>query len=406
MAGVCTAAILLLAVPLFTLEADARGGFGGHGGGFGGHGGFAGRGGMGFGGARSFGVARFGGAGVGARSFGVARFGGSSVRAHSFSVARFGGPRVGGRAFAGRSFAGRSLASPRGIATARFAGTGGRFTVASAHTLAGIRGAHWGGRGVFGNRAIANVAWRSQFASARFHGRFFGSRRAAEVCNDNAAQLTDWPIERISAVVEPTDAQRPALEELRAASAKAIDMLKAGCPKDLPSIPTGRLAAMESRLQVMLAAVQTVRPALERFYQSLSDEQKARFNAIAPAGEPDVAAKDQRDLTRFCDEKAPGVTDLPIDRIAQAVQPTPAQRAALDELRDASVKAAEGLKVNCPTYQTLTPTGRVEAMEKRLDATLAAVKTVKPALAKFYNSLSDEQKARFNSLRSPSKPVG
>src|SRR5262249_28054299 len=38
MAGVCTAAMLLLAVPLFTLEADARGGFGGHGGGFGGHG--------------------------------------------------------------------------------------------------------------------------------------------------------------------------------------------------------------------------------------------------------------------------------------------------------------------------------------------------------------------------------
>jgi hypothetical protein len=406
-------------------------------------------------------------------------------------VARFGGSNIGGRGFAGRSFAGRSLASPR-VATARLAGSGGRFTTASARTLAGsgLRAASLGGRGVFGNRAIANVAWRSQFASARFHGRFVGSRwwpwwrgglvvgwigplfwpyadydffdyvfwpyayddfwpyayddiyygiygnyadippgvgsaghrgtsssrraaradgserRAAEVCRDNAAQLTDWPIERISAVVEPTDAQRPALEELRAASAKAIDMLKSGCPKDLPSVPTGRLAAMESRLQVMLAAVQTVRPALERFYQSLNDEQKARFNAIAPANDADAAAKDQLDLTRFCDEKAPGVTDLPIDRIAQAVQPTPAQRAALDELKDAAVKAAEGLKLNCPTYQTLTPTGRVEAMEKRLDATLTAVKTVHPALAKFYNSLSDEQKARFNSLRSPSRPVG
>jgi hypothetical protein len=44
-------------------------------------------------------------------------------------------------------------------------------------------------------------------------------------------------------------------------------------------------------------------------------------------------------------------------------------------LKDASVNAAEGLKTNCPTYQTLTPTSRVEAMEKRLDATLAAVKT-------------------------------
>src|SRR5262250_1922627 len=72
MAGVCTVATLLLVVPLFTLEADARGGGGGHGGGFGGHGGgFAGRGG-GFVGSRSFGVARVGGVGVGARSFGVA----------------------------------------------------------------------------------------------------------------------------------------------------------------------------------------------------------------------------------------------------------------------------------------------------------------------------------------------
>ena len=116
--------------------------------------------------------------------------------------------------------------------------------------------------------------------------------------------------------------------------------------------------------------------------------------------------KDQRDLTKFCDERTPGVTDLPIDRIGQAVQPTPAQRAALDELKDASAKAAEGLKANCPSYQTLTPTGRVEAMEKRLEATLGAVSTVQPALAKFYDALSDEQKARFNSLRSASRPMG
>jgi hypothetical protein len=45
-------------------------------------------------------------------------------------------------------------------------------------------------------------------------------------------------------------------------------------------------------------------------------------------------------------------------------------------------------------------------MEKRLQATLAAVHTVQPALTKFYDSLSDEQKARFNSLRSASRPVG
>jgi LTXXQ motif family protein len=53
----------------------------------------------------------------------------------------------------------------------------------------------------------------------------------------------------------------------------------------------------------MLDHVQTVRPALERFYQSLSNEQKARFNAITPAGDPDAAGKDQRDFTKFCDDK-------------------------------------------------------------------------------------------------------
>jgi hypothetical protein len=176
--------------------------------------------------------------------------------------------------------------------------------------------------------------------------------------------------------VQATEAQRPALDALRTASAKAIDILKAGCPNDLPSTPTGRLAAMESRVQVMLQAVQTVRPPLEHFYQLLSDEQKARFNAIArearaPATTGATSPSSATSARR--------VTDLPIDRIARAVQPTPAQRAALDGLRDASVKAAEGLKANCPSYQALTPTGRIEAMEKRLEATHGAVITVQPA---------------------------
>jgi hypothetical protein len=163
---------------------------------------------------------------------------------------------------------------------------------------------------------------------------------------------------------------------------------------------------MEGRLQVMLQAVQTVRPVLDRFYQLLSDEQKARFNAIAPADGQAAVAEDQRDLTKLCSERAPGIADLPIDRIAQAVQPTAAQQGLLDELRQSSAKAAAGLKADCPTYQTLTPTGRVEAMEKRLEAIVVAVKAVQPALANFYKALTDEQKARFNTLGSPPRPQG
>jgi hypothetical protein len=197
--------------------------------------------------------------------------------------------------------------------------------------------------------------------------------------------------------VQPTEAQRPALDELRAASQKAMDLLKADCPNDLPSTPTGRLAAMEGRVKIMLQAVQMVRPPLERFYQLLSDEQKARLNAVSPGGKSNE--EDQRALTKFCRERAPAVTDLPFDRIAQATQPTSAQRSALDELKNVSAKSAEGLKANCPIYAAATPTGRIEAMEMRLEATHSALTTVQPALTKFYDGLSDEQKARFNSLR-------
>ena len=52
----------------------------------------------------------------------------------------------------------------------------------------------------------------------------------------------------------------------------------------------------------------------------------------------------------------------------------------------------------CPDVVPLTPVGRLEAMEKRLDAMVQAGKTVQPAMEEFYVSLSNEQKARFNTL--------
>ena len=56
------------------------------------------------------------------------------------------------------------------------------------------------------------------------------------------------------------------------------------------------------------------------------------------------------------------------------------------------------LKSDCPSYRALTPVVRLEAMEQRLDAMSRAVHTVQPALEKFYGSLGDEQKERFNRL--------
>jgi len=221
----------------------------------------------------------------------------------------------------------------------------------------------------------------------------------AQICSGAGAALIDWPIEQITQAVEPNDRQRGLLDELKNTTANAVEAMKSACPTDLPDTPTGRLAAMRARVEAMLQAVTQVRPALDRFYTSLSDEQKSRFNATqqtTPARGRASRTPRTPDLSQACgaDVAAP----VPIDRIRRAVDPSESQAAALEALNEATRKAAEDLKASCTGEANLTPPGRVAAMEQRLKAALQALDVVQPALDRFYGSLSDEQKARFNRL--------
>jgi ABC-type transporter MlaC component len=241
-----------------------------------------------------------------------------------------------------------------------------------------------------GIRAAYVATGRQQPSSG---GRAIGGN----ICSGQTAGVTDWQINQIAQAVEPDEAQRAALEELKTATAKALDILKAACPSELASTPTGRIEAMHARLSAMLEAVRTVRAPLAKFYDLLSDEQKARFNTLG-SGDDQNDPQARRDLTQACNERAAGIAGLPIERMERAVRPDEAQRTAFRDLQNAISEAGELLKSNCPTYKPLTPVVRLDAMEQRLDAMLRAVDTVQPALAKFYGSLSDEQKERFNQL--------
>jgi hypothetical protein len=66
--------------------------------------------------------------------------------------------------------------------------------------------------------------------------------------------------------------------------------------------------------------------------------------------------------------------------------------------KDAIAQAGALLKTDCPIYKPITPVVRIGAMEQRLDAMLRAINIVQPVLQKFYGSLTDEQKERFNRL--------
>jgi hypothetical protein len=103
-------------------------------------------------------------------------------------------------------------------------------------------------------------------------------------------------------------------------------------------------------------------------------------------------------LAQMCGEDSRDIAGLQIDRFQRAIQPDDAQRAALDELANASVKAAQDIKGACPTDIALTAPSRLAAMQGRIEAIIGAVATVQPPLDKFYGLLSDEQKARLTAL--------
>jgi hypothetical protein len=225
-------------------------------------------------------------------------------------------------------------------------------------------------------------------------------RDLRQLCDPDKG-ITAWPIASIGKAVRPTPEQRVLLDELKRAAAKAAVAFKQSCGGSYAMTPPGRLRAMTNRISATLEAVRIVRPALEKFYNALSDEQQARFNALGPnIGErsqrqPQQEANAQSDS---CGEPKSGLTQLPIERIETVIRPAGTQKEGLDRLRAATEKAVQGLQAACPDNVPLTPVGRLEAMQKRLEAMMQAADLLQPALDAFYATLSSEQKARFNTL--------
>lgn len=111
-----------------------------------------------------------------------------------------------------------------------------------------------------------------------------GRRGFAGMCNPGATSFAEWRTDRIAELVKPTDAQRAKFDDFKAASIKSAEIMRDACQTDVPATIVGRTEAMEKRMETMLQAVRTMRPALEAFYATLSDEQKARLDSNVGRG--------------------------------------------------------------------------------------------------------------------------
>jgi LTXXQ motif family protein len=218
----------------------------------------------------------------------------------------------------------------------------------------------------------------------------------AEMCGSDSRTIAGLPVEQFRNAIQPNGEQAAALDDLANASQKASETIRNSCPKDVALTAPSRLAAMQQRVEAMRDGVNSVKPALDRFYGLLSDEQKAKITALA--AEQRSAQREQTASTGGCSAAQPGATEWPSEAIERNVRPTDAQLGSLAVLQDATAKAADILKSSCPPTEARTPLARLDAVSARLDTMLQAIGTVRPALDTFYNALADEQKAAFDAI--------
>jgi FAD/FMN-containing dehydrogenase len=233
------------------------------------------------------------------------------------------------------------------------------------------------------------------FAAQRTGGDA-GGTRLAQMCEEGSRDITGLAIEDFQRNIAADAEKRAALDALANATVKAAQAIKAACPAQAPLTAPARLAAMQARLEAMIAAVAIVKPPLEKFYGLLNDEQKEAIVALGGNGRQGQAGSL---LDQDCGAAQPNV--WPTADIERAVHPTEPQRASLAALQDAAAKAADLAKGSCLGDDLLTPTARLAAVGKRLDALLHAVKAVVSPLNDFYGMLDDGQKARFNAVSLP-----
>lgn len=193
--------------------------------------------------------------------------------------------------------------------------------------LAGVTAA------TFGLAAAGAIAARGDWQHFGRHGHRAGAMMGMggfglgigsplqRLCRGDAGEMADHMLVRIEHKIKPTDAQKGAFEDFKTATRAAAQKIEAACPTKTADAakpedgtprsrltPVERLAQTEAGLEASLDAVKTMRPAAEKFYASLSDDQKAKFNP--------PRWRDKRG-----DGKPDGAADEPADKAAPAEPP-------------------------------------------------------------------------------------
>lgn len=115
------------------------------------------------------------------------------------------------------------------------------------------------------------------------------SKRIERFCsNDGGKRAADWgerSLDRITDRLKLTDAQKTLFKDFQDTRAKARADGKTALCANKPDTATfsGRLALRQSMAEQRLAVIKATNPKLLAFYNSLDNDQKAKFDAMGEA---------------------------------------------------------------------------------------------------------------------------
>ena len=192
-------------------------------------------------------------------------------------------------------------------------------------------GGHGGRHGHAGHGGKAHAGFAGAFRNPLFwlywpFAYYAGPDQLALTCGEDVSDIANMPLDQFRDAIHPTDELAAALDDLGLAVMKAAQDIKIACPAEMPLTAPGRMAAMQRRIEAMIAAVEIVQPALEKFYGLLNDEQKARVNALASAARQSLPAKSLREAADNCGPSQLSGMELPAAEIDKAVHLTDPER--------------------------------------------------------------------------------
>ena len=245
-----------------------------------------------------------------------------------------------------------------------------------------------------GQRGSAEVAASDEVQSTTGTA---ASESVERICGEHSASGIDAMTEQLRGLVAPAADQESSLAALRDALRKADEDIARACPDAIPSDLPERLKAMQDRLWTMRATTTSLRAPLQAFHDSLTNEQKTKLDAPQPS-EGESRSVPGNEPAALCYAAAQRAPQWPVDQIARAVRPNKDQQVSLRTLGELSAQMGQLMMASCPRQKPATPSARLDVVVDRLDTMFFATVNMAAALTDFYQSLSDEQKARLDSL--------